>query len=143
METPCGERPQVSAAVAIHVLAVAVAGAFGALGRYGCSAFIHNSGWHAPWPTFAVNFAGCLLFGAAFAVLDARTQWDPTIRLAVLTGFLGAFTTFSTFAFDTAALLREGQYGMAFLNVAGQNLLGVAALFAGLALATRFFVPAG
>ena len=130
-------------AMAANVLAVALAGTFGALGRYGVSALIHNAGWHAPWPTFAVNVLGCLLFGVAFAVLDARTQWDPTIRLAVLTGFLGAFTTFSTFAFDNAALVREGQYGLAALNIAGQNALGIAALFAGLALATRFIPPTG
>lgn len=91
-----------------------------------------------PYGTFVVNVTGCFLFGLAWALFENRFVLAGTARIMVLTGFMGAFTTFSTFAFETSMLLRDGQWVLAFLNLAGQNLLGLSAMFGGLALAKAF-----
>jgi CrcB protein len=87
-----------------------------------------------PWGTFAVNMVGCFLFGLVYAAFEQRLEWPGDLRGIVLTGFMGAFTTYSTFAFNTADLIRESQYALAAANVIAQNVLGVALIFAGLAL---------
>lgn len=78
--------------------------------------------------------AGCLLFGVVYSVFEQRLDWPGDIRGIVLTGFMGAFTTYSTFAFNSAALVRDSQYALAAANILSQNVLGVALIFAGLAL---------
>lgn len=87
-----------------------------------------------PWGTFAVNMAGCLLFGVVYAALEHRLNWPGDVRGIVLTGFLGSFTTYSTFAFNSASLIRESQYALAAANIVSQNVLGVVLIFAGLAV---------
>jgi fluoride exporter len=73
-----------------------------------------------PWPVFAVNVVGCLLFGIAWSF--GASRWPELARTAVLAGFLGGFTTFSSFAFDTVRLLASGRLLAAAANVLGQNL---------------------
>ena len=68
-----------------------------------------------------------------------RADWPPEVKLALGTGFLGAFTTFSTFAFETQDLLGDSQYTLAALNIFAQNAVGIAFVFLGL-FAGRFFV---
>lgn len=87
-----------------------------------------------PWGTFAVNMLGCLLFGLAYAVFEQRLEWPGDLRGIVLTGFMGAFTTYSTFACNSGELMRESQFGLAAANIISQNVLGVALIFAGFAL---------
>ena len=74
---------------------------------------------------------GCFLFGLLASIMDHRLTLGPQVRLMILTGFLGAFTTFSTFAFETVNLLRDGQWTAACLNVAVQNPVGMAFLLVG------------
>lgn len=115
---------------------IGIAGGAGALSRYGLAGLVSRfSGGSFPAGTFTVNMAGCLLFGLVWGLLEDRGGVSPQMRVAVLTGFMGAFTTFSTFAFESAALLRSGQWAYALLNIGGQNLLGLALLIGGMALA--------
>ncbi|MBU1001517.1 MAG: fluoride efflux transporter CrcB [Proteobacteria bacterium] len=115
---------------------IALAGGAGALSRYGLAGLVQRLvGGSFPLGTFAVNMLGCLLFGLVWGIFEDRTAFGPQARVMVLTGFMGAFTTFSTFAFESVALMRAGQWLFAAVNIAGQNLIGLALLFAGLKLA--------
>lgn len=115
------------------LLYLALAGGLGALSRYGLAGLVQRlAGGSFPLGTFAVNILGCFLFGLVWGVLEHRL--GPQFRVVVLTGFMGAFTTFSTYAFESATLMQHGQWGWALANLAGQNVLGLALLFAGLAL---------
>lgn len=124
-----------STSIPLKILAVGLFGALGALARYGVYGLVRQLGWHGfPWATFAVNMLGCLLFGAFVAVAEHRIDFSEATKLAILVGFLGSFTTFSTFALDGSALLRGGQYALATLYIGGQNVLGIAFIFLGLYL---------
>lgn len=115
---------------------VALAGALGTLARYGLSGLVQRlAGPAFPLGTFTVNVVGSFAFGLVFGVLESRLALSAQLRMLLLTGFMGAFTTFSTYMFESAALLRHGQYGAAFLNLGGQIVLGLALVMAGLALA--------
>ena len=114
------------------LLLIAAFGALGTLARYGLAGWVQRLGGAAfPWGTLAVNLAGCLLFGLVWSYAEARLWVSSQWRLAVLTGFMGAFTTMSTFMFETGGLLRDGQFLLALVNLATQNLGGLAALFLG------------
>lgn len=114
---------------------LALAGALGTLCRYGASGIVQKlAGAGFPWGTFFVNALGCLLFGFVWTLAEDRLLISGQTRFILLTGFMGAFTTFSTFAFESGALAREGEWLLAAANVLGQNLLGVFCVFAGLAL---------
>ncbi len=119
----------------LKLLIIGFAGAGGALARYALAGLVQNaSGSVFPWGTFVVNIAGCFAFGLIWAITEKRLAIGAESRVYVLTGFLGAFTTFSTFAFETSAMLRDGEYVLAAGNLAGHNILGLTALFIGLAL---------
>ena len=77
------------------------------------------------------------LFGGVWAGLSVFHLLDDAARIVLLTGFMGAFTTFSTFLFDSDVMLRNGDWGALALNLVGQIVLGLAALRAGAALAMR------
>jgi len=114
-------------------LAIAAAGACGTLARYGLSGVAQRAaGSSFPWGTFAVNCAGCLLIGVAAGWLEGRIGVPSEVRAPVLIGFLGAFTTFSTFAFESATLLIERQWGYALANLVGQCAVGVVLVLLGL-----------
>ena len=91
-------------------------------------------GWFGTFPlsTLVVNVVGCLLFGLCHGIGE---RWSPIIQAAVLTGFLGAFTTFSTFAFDCRVLIEQSRWFALLCNLVAQNALGLAAIWAGAALA--------
>lgn len=111
------------------------AGGLGALARYGLGGLVQR--WcGSEWPggTFVVNLLGCLAFGFVWTLADERLIISGETRFIILTGFMGAFTTFSTFAFETSGLLRDAQWWSATANILGHNVLGVAAVIAGMAL---------
>lgn len=114
---------------------LALAGAAGTLSRFGISTLsVRLFGTAFPFGTLAVNLAGCFLFGWFWALAAERRLVGDEARLIILTGFLGGLTTFSSFAFESSDLLRKNQWGLAALNVLLENGLGIAAVFAGLAL---------
>ncbi len=88
-----------------------------------------------PVGTLAVNTAGCLAIGLLGGLAEARSILGPEARLFVLIGVLGGFTTFSTFGYETLALLREGAWLPAAGNVVGSVVLGLAAVWIGWGLA--------
>lgn len=125
----------------MHVIAwVAVAGAAGAVCRMELSALLSALlGTAFPWSIFLVNVLGCFLFGAASTCFGARTELPPECRAAIMTGFLGAFTTFSTFVADSGALSGRGAWLPFVCNILGQVLLGLLALRCGARLAAYIF----
>lgn len=114
---------------------LALAGAVGTLCRYGLSGLVQRfAGADFPWGTLAVNALGCLLFGFVWTLGEERLLISGQTRFIVLTGFMGAFTTFSTFAFETGAFVQESTWRLAAGNLLAHNLLGLCCLFAGLSL---------
>jgi CrcB protein len=115
---------------------LAAGGAAGAVARHLLSGWLARPGreW-IPWGTLAVNLSGCLLLGVVLATLDRRLPDDRAWRLLLAVGFLGAFTTFSTFAWELHGMLGEGAAGRALAYAGGSLLLGLAAVAAGLAIA--------
>jgi len=121
-----------------RVLAIALAGAFGAVARYGLSGLVQRfAGPRFPLGTLAVNVLGCFLLGLLATLSLERWSISPTTRAALLIGFLGAFTTFSTFSYETLALIREGAAWRAVLNIVLSVMVCLAAAWAGVALASR------
>lgn len=121
------------------VLLVAVGGALGSVSRYAMSAWVHrHTGLAFPYGTFAVNVLGCLVFGVIASLANERLAIGPAGRAFLLIGILGGFTTFSSFGFETFQLLRDDQVGLAVLNVGGQVVFGLAAMWAGYSLPRLF-----
>ncbi|MGE4194736.1 MAG: fluoride efflux transporter CrcB [Pseudodesulfovibrio sp.] len=117
------------------ILYLSLGGAAGTLSRYWLSGVAQRlAGGSFPAGTFAVNMAGCLLFGAVWGFFENRLLPGSGVRLLVLTGFMGAFTTFSTYMFETASLVKFGQIAMAMANVVGQSVAGLILVLAGIAL---------
>lgn len=125
--------------MAHKLLLMALAGAAGALARYGLSNAVHAlAGKSFPWGTMAVNVLGCFLFGLVWALGEARELLAAETRTILLAGFMGAFTTFSTFVFESEQLLRGAQWLALACNLASQLGLGLGALVLGRALASAF-----
>ena len=117
----------------MNLLGIALAGAAGALARYGLSGLTHRW-WGAgfPWGTLTVNLIGCLLLGL-LAELTRHTGWlSPEARTAIGIGFLGSFTTFSTFSLETVLLFERGASLAAIAYVLMSVACSIAALFLGL-----------
>ena len=93
-------------------------GGLGATLRYGMSGMVHRiMGSDFPYGTLVVNILGCLLIGALMSVTEDRILLHPRMRLFLAIGLLGGFTTFSTFSYETVALLRSGAFLYGMLNV--------------------------
>ncbi len=119
-----------------RLLWIALAGACGTLARYGLGGLVHRfAGSAFPWGTLVVNGCGCLLFAFVWSLAEQRGVISSQTRTIVLVGFMGAFTTFSTYMFESGQMLRDGQWGWAAGNVVLQNGIGLAALFGGAWLA--------
>lgn len=114
--------------------AVALGGAVGATARYAVARLfpIHPDAF--PWATFTVNVLGCLAIGWCLAHVE-RDRFSPEVRVALVTGLLGSFTTFSTFGAESFALLQNGRGGLAAVYVASSFLLGLGAVALGRAVA--------
>jgi CrcB protein len=116
------------------VLWVGLGGFLGAMGRYWVDGLISATGRGAfPWGTWVVNVSGCFLVGLLASVLTERLLPAPTLRVALTVGFVGAYTTFSTFAYETVRLGQDGAVGLALLNVGLSVVAGVGAAWLGLA----------
>ncbi|MFT2099458.1 fluoride efflux transporter CrcB [Marinomonas sp. 2405UD66-6] len=120
-------------------LMIAIGGAFGALSRYGVTRWI-NSYWqhHFPFATLFINVLGCVLMGVAFVVVSERMPSLEPYRPLVMVGFLGAFTTFSTFSLEIVSLINMQAWLSAISYLLLSCILGVVGLAIGMA-AARFF----
>lgn len=111
---------------------VGVAGFFGAVSRYWLDGWVTRlSGGGFPWGTFVVNVSGCFAIGLLTTVLTDRLLPHPTVRVAVTVGFVGAYTTFSTFAYESLRQIQDGAVGLAVANIVGSVVIGVTAAWLG------------
>ncbi len=117
----------------LQILAIAGGGALGAIARFAVSTGVYRwLGRDFPWGTLAVNGLGSFAMGLLFVLLLERALLAPELRSAVLIGFLGSFTTFSTFSLETLTLVEQGEAVRAMLNVMVSVLLCVGACWAGI-----------
>lgn len=119
-----------------HVLAVGAGGFLGAVARYLVSLGVARV-WPHPFPlgTLLINVTGSFVLGWFTTWVAARAELDPAWRLLVATGFVGAYTTFSTFEYETRRLSEAGLHGLALLNVTASVAAGYAAVSLGVRLA--------
>jgi CrcB protein len=119
-------------------LLIVLCGGAGSLTRYlAGTAVTARYGSRFPWGTLAVNVSGSFLIGLIMTLLTEKAVVSPNWRLALVVGFLGGYTTFSSFEWETYAAVRAGGFWIGALNVMGSVILGYAAVWLGSALARR------
>jgi CrcB protein len=120
------------------VVAVALAGALGALARWGVGAWFGHRFPSFPWGTLVINVSGSFVLGVLFAVLVERNAGSATMRVALMTGLLGAYTTFSTFSLETFRLFEDGATGSALANIGLSVCLGLLGVWLGITAGRAF-----
>jgi CrcB protein len=117
----------------LNILFVGVGGFFGSIGRYVLSGAVYQMfpNLHFPIGTTVVNILGCFLIGVVTALVEVRNLLSPEVRVFLLIGLLGGFTTFSTFGYETIALLRDGAFLTGLANVLIQVIIGISAIWLG------------
>ena len=119
-----------------RLLLIGLAGLLGTLGRYALSGIIaRRFGETFPTGTLVVNVVGCFLAGFLFCLMQDRFLVNDVVRTAIMIGFLGGFTTFSSFGLQTFTLMRDGEMGLAAINVLVSNAAGLLTVWAGYSLA--------
>lgn len=122
---------------------IALGGALGAVARYGLGGWVHSwAGERLPWGTFAVNLLGSLLIGFLVRYLEG-VPVSAEARGFATVGLLGAFTTFSTYSYETVAMLRDGQWRQASFYSLGSLGLGILAVYVGLVMAGQVLQARG
>jgi len=119
--------------VFLNLVCVGVGGFFGSIGRYLLAGAVYQifPNLYFPVGTAAVNILGCFLIGFITGLAEVRNLLGPEMRIFLLIGLLGGFTTFSTFSFETVALLRDGAFFSALANVLIQVIFGITAVWLG------------
>ena len=114
-----------------HVFAIAVGGAAGTVCRYAVScACLRWMGTYFAYGTLAVNVTGCFLVGLLIESRVATTaRWEDVTHSELIVGFLGALTTFSAFGLETARFFQNAQHALGLINIAGNMLLGLTAVY--------------
>ena len=119
-----------------QIIAIMLGGALGAVSRYGVSQFMAASfGRSFPYGTLTVNVVGSFVMGYLSVYLMSKVNMDPMVRMTLVVGFLGAFTTFSTFSLDTLNLIESGFVTRAFLNIVLNVTCSLTAVWVGVILA--------
>ena len=114
----------------MRILGIVIAGGLGSLCRYLISTWGNSTGARMPYGTLAVNIAGCFVIGLLGAMFLKRPDQE-TLRVVVITGFLGGFTTFSAYSWETIALFRQGAAEQALAYIATSNIAGLLAAWSG------------
>ena len=120
----------------IKYLMVAIGGALGAMARLWLNRYVASKfGVLFPYGTFVINVSGCFLIGFILTILDEHSHWSANWHYLIPVGFIGAYSTFSTYEWETLSTLRSGAWLLAALYAGGSLVLGLAATWAGAALA--------
>jgi fluoride exporter len=115
------------------IFLVLIGGSLGAVCRYAAGLLaVRWFGASFPWGTLVVNLVGCFLIGLAFSLAEKSAIMGPQARLFFVTGYLGALTTFSSYAMETISSLRAGTYLVAVANILLNNIVGLALVVAGI-----------
>lgn len=112
-----------------QIILVAVGGGLGSVCRFLISLLMPKSTF--PLATFAVNILGCFLVGLLSAYFNSHANLSPNMKLLLIMGFCGGFTTFSTFAFEKVSMLQNGNHALFFVYVFSSIILGILAVFLG------------
>ncbi len=117
-------------------LLIALGGALGSIARYWVGSTIGGRmGMRFPYGTFVINLTACIIIGFSLTYLGKRIELSPAWRYFIPVGFIGAYSTFSTYEWETLATLRSGAFALAALYAFGSLLVGLAATWLGVVLA--------
>jgi CrcB protein len=124
-------------------LLFAIGGALGAMARYGLAMFVlERLPGRFPYGTLIINVTGSFIIGFFMTFLSQRIHFHPNWTLAIVVGFVGAYTTFSTFEFEIFKLIDDGKLTVGIVYLLASLLLGFVAVFGGIKLAGQFKPPA-
>jgi len=117
-------------------LLIAAGGALGSIARYWVGSMIGSRmGTRFPYGTFVINLTACVIIGFSLTYLGKRVELSPAWRFLIPIGFVGAYSTFSTYEWETLSNLRAGAFALAALYAVGSLILGLAATWFGVLLA--------
>ena len=117
----------------LKYLLVGIGGCLGSILRFWLGSYIVSKmGTRFPYGTFVVNITGSFLVGLIFAWLTVRTSWSPNWRYLIPIGFIGGYTTFSSFEYETLRTIQDGQIGLGLLYVAASVVVGFVAVWGGM-----------
>ena len=120
----------------LKYLYIAFGGALGSIARYWVGSTVANRmGTKFPYGTFVINITACIVIGFSLALMDKRTELNPAWRFLIPVGFIGAYSTFSTYEWETLSTMRAGAFFMAALYAFGSLFLGLAAVWCGARIA--------
>ena len=118
-----------------RILLLFAAGGLGTISRYAIATWVQRaSSTDFPWGVMTANALGSFAFGLIYSLAEEHNLLSGEARLILLVGFMGAFTTFSTFAFDTSQLIRDDRYLWAAGNMILNNAIGLSLVFLGIGL---------
>lgn len=119
----------------LKYLMVGVGGCLGSILRFWLGTYIGSRmGTRFPYGTFVINITGSFLIGLVFALITARSQWSPNWRYLIPIGFIGGYTTFSSFEYETLLTIQAGQVGLGLLYVVLSVVVGFVAVWGGVVM---------
>jgi CrcB protein len=123
----------------VRILLIAIFGAIGTLARYGLQGLVHaKMGGTFPYGTLLINLSGCFFLGLIGQYTLNHMVVSPELRMAIAVGFFGGYTTFSSFGWETAKMLEDGEWLRATTYIAASVVFGLILSIAGIRLAGRF-----
>ena len=133
--------PRIKGSVMNNLIILGLGGFLGAISRHLLSGYVQNMFRQSDFPygTLAVNILGCFILGLLTHAAGAKGLLDAQTRLFLMVGFVGAFTTFSTFSVESAGLFQNGQNAAGMLNILGSNLLGLVFVMIGQSVASQLW----
>ena len=135
----CAGTPGLAKLRRLRLLLIAAFGAIGTLARYGLQGLVQvRTGGTFPYGTLLINLSGCFLLGLIGQLTLNRMVIPPDWRVAIAVGFFGGYTTFSSFGWETAKMLEDGEWLPATTYVAASVVIGLLLSVAGIRLANRF-----